>query len=156
MLDTVCYTWWKITCVILNLHIFYLETWETQPWKNKDSGGILNSLSLLCPSSFMCSIKKIHKHRLAQDIQHQSGMNVLLISLANLPFFFLEISWAWLDLIWEPWSTWTEITVFVSSRSTTRRCFLHEAGASADSPCGGGGSLDAGTEGQEVVNRFCL
>lgn len=63
-------------------------------WKNKDSGGILNSLSLLCNSSFLCSIKKIHKHRSAKDSRHRSGTNVLLIGLAELPFFFFEISWA--------------------------------------------------------------
>lgn len=83
----------------------------------------------------MCSIKKIHEHRLVNDIRHRSGMNVLLIRWATLPFFFLwnEMGVARPDpggMVY----TGTEVTVFVPSKSNTARCILQEAQGSAASP----------------------
>lgn len=94
--------------------------------------------SLYCARLPSCALLTRHtKQRLAEEIQHRSGMNVLLIGLANVPFFSSEISWVFLALIWDSRSTWTEMTVLVLSKSTMMSCFLPEAQASADSPCTG-------------------
>lgn len=69
----------------------------------------------------MCSIQKIFKQILVKDTQHQLGMNVLPISLAVVPFFFiLSISSrAWLDLTYGQVLT----IVYMDLRPTRTYCF---------------------------------
>lgn len=71
-------------------------------------GGILNFLSLLCPSSFMCSILNaptpptLTPAPLGQRYSISQVDSMCFHNLAFYPPPFSERSGTWLDLIWGP------------------------------------------------------
>lgn len=82
-------------------------------------------------------------------------MNVLLNGLSNAPFFASEISWVWLALFWDSWSTWTEMTCFGFEEVNDNEP-LSARGLSLSRQPWYWVALNAGTERREVMSDFCF
>lgn len=109
------------------------------------------SLHCALTSSFLCSVKKIHKQTLVQGTQHWGGMNVLLIA----PFFLSRIRRAW--------STWPgshglherKLLLLFGQSQLQWDAFYKRPKPQHRAPVFGG-TLNARTDGQEVVHHFCF